>query len=266
MRSDMGKVITERERARSRTSVTEKDGAYIRWQGHDGNYDDQPKRAKISAHGRYGWNAKEFTDVLGPLKGYIQKNVGRPWNKVYSEMCQYLDKGKLTHAHVFTHVFQWVGRNVVRCEDGAYREPHEMTSWRSTYAPDFYVHPKTGILMKNKRVRESKQEVAKRRKEERKNRTEIEIDGSSCYKKIDDLWYILKIRVATNFEASEYRAVQLTRFKDAIIFTDKDRAMLDAYAFKQTKVITINNKQYYVQDKRQVGRKDLKKIKDLLES
>lgn len=43
MRADVGKVITERERHGSK-SATAKDGASVRWNGHDADYDDQPKR------------------------------------------------------------------------------------------------------------------------------------------------------------------------------------------------------------------------------
>ncbi len=264
MRSDMGKVITERERARS-WLPSSKDGKAVRWDGHDGNYDNQPKRAKISAHGQYGWETKEFTDVLGPLKGYIQKNVGRPWNKVYSEMCKFLDKGKLTHAHVFTHVYQWVGRNVILCEDGAYREPHEMQSWRSSYAPDFYVHPKTGILRKNKRVKESKQEAVERRKKEARERDQIDLADGSCYRRIDDIWYRLKVRPASEFQISEYKSIQNIRNgRISFIVSAKEHQMLESYRFKQTKVITMNNKQFYVEDKRQVDKKGLKHIEQLL--
>ena len=41
-------------------------------------------RPAHQSHGiiEYGWNAKEFSDVLGPLRRYLRKQVGRPWDKV----------------------------------------------------------------------------------------------------------------------------------------------------------------------------------------
>ena len=194
MRSDMGKLITERERGGSR-SKSMKHGASVRWEGHDASYDDQPKRAKVSRYGQYGYDAKEFSDVLPPLYGYLRKQVGRPWNKVYSELCQNLDKRKLTHVHVFTHVFQFVGRDVRRCTDGIYREKGQIRGRldaNGVYeeygyaAPELYVHPRTGILHKNKK--EGKH-ARKAREEREKKHDQLRFPDGREWKKIDGIWY-----------------------------------------------------------------------------
>jgi hypothetical protein len=61
-------------------------------------------RAPISPHRQYGWNAKEFSDVLGPLRRYLRKQAGRPWDKVWSEIATTLDSRSLTGQHIFDHI------------------------------------------------------------------------------------------------------------------------------------------------------------------
>ena len=103
----MKKVVVERPRGQSYVP-NRKFGARLRYvPGHD--YEEQPKRVGISASYRdYGYSAKWFTDVLGPLKRFLEKNVGRTWNNVYSEMCASLDKRKATGKHIFDHAMDMV--------------------------------------------------------------------------------------------------------------------------------------------------------------
>jgi len=56
------------------------------WQRHAD--DELPKREQIGAKWDNHRGGKQFTDVLGPLYRYLLKQVGRPWDKVYSEIAQ----------------------------------------------------------------------------------------------------------------------------------------------------------------------------------
>jgi hypothetical protein len=49
-------------------------------------------------------NWKEFSDLLGPLRRYLRKQVGRPWDKLWSEITQTLDSRSLTGQHIFDHI------------------------------------------------------------------------------------------------------------------------------------------------------------------
>lgn len=211
MRADMGKVITERPRTQS-SLPTEKFGKSIRWEGFDGDY-AEPKRASGSRGRTYSWDPKDPTDMLGPLKGWVRKQVGRPWDKVYSKVCAVLDKRKLTHAHVLEHLFQWVGRSVVRCKDGRYREPDHMHGFYDTAGawvitgsvPDYYVHPKTGLLKVNLRS-EGRHVRLERFRKQQQDRDVLELKDGSLYKKIEGIWYHLNIREASEAEVRLYKA------------------------------------------------------------
>ena len=194
MRADMGKVITERERAGGQRSRAGRDGGSVPWRGHEDSYDDQPKRGKISPVGRHGWHTKEFTDVLPPIYGFLRKQIGRPWDKIYSELCKHLDKRKLTHAHVFTHVFQFVGLHVRRCTDGIYRETggiYGRLNDQGEYvesgpSPELYVHPRTGLLRKNKK---EGRHARKARLEREKTYNQLRFTDGREWRKIDGIWY-----------------------------------------------------------------------------
>jgi hypothetical protein len=106
---------------------------------------------------RYG-ERKSFNENLAPLRRFLQSNVGRPWDKVYAEICKHIDRGNVVQKHILTHLFQYVITRVVmidgqpcRTESYAgrrYGEPirtsHDRYQW--------YVCPKSGLLRKSKYI------------------------------------------------------------------------------------------------------------------
>lgn len=187
----MGKVITERER-RGSSDPCMKYRKSIAWKGFDADY-HEPKRAKVSANGQYGWNHREFTDVLGPIYRWLRAQVNRPWNNVYQEMCEVLDKRKLTHKHVFDHVKNYVQSELVyKGKDGQFYVRGRF-SWKDTDPPvdGLFVDPRTGILRKQKPRPE---------KVETKPVEEIKRQDGKYYKKVNGIWYLCSI---TKFDPRE---------------------------------------------------------------
>ena len=68
---------------------------------------------------------------LNPLRRFLEKNIGQPWNKVYSEICLVADK-RNREGHDFLDKLRWL---------------------TSGYFPDFFVDSETGLLQKSKRTR-----------------------------------------------------------------------------------------------------------------
>lgn len=109
MRDDIEKVICERPRV---------GGNYVRKKSHrrrlnriDG--ETEPKGESMHRRRPYGWQAKEFSDFLEPLKGFLAKSVGRPWSKVYAEMAALLPRDTTTGRHVWQHVRSYVEEHAV---------------------------------------------------------------------------------------------------------------------------------------------------------
>jgi hypothetical protein len=130
MRDDMGKVIVERPRV-------------IHFGGGKSRppraLEDYPRQEGMRRrHQHYG--GKFQTDHTNPLRRYLEKQVGRPWRKVHSEICANLRSGNALHDHLLKHVRGFVA------VDG----PNAAHDWHSRFRP-LYVDPRTGILRRRKR-------------------------------------------------------------------------------------------------------------------
>lgn len=147
MRSDMKKVVTERPRSGGR--IKSPKGDRRQWQRYE--MEDCPKREKIRAKWK-SWR-KDFTDLLGPLHRFLLGQVGRPWDIVYSEIARNLPKTSLQNLHVYTHLWQFVLKEVrmingVACHNRGYWAGVPIASW-GRY-PQLYIHPLNGLLCKAK--------------------------------------------------------------------------------------------------------------------
>lgn len=48
------------------------------------------------------WVLSEFSDRLAPIERFLQSNRGRPWDKVYSELCKRFDRRTLKGYHLLS--------------------------------------------------------------------------------------------------------------------------------------------------------------------
>lgn len=156
MRPDMGKVLVERPRLGRWNGDSRPGKGYakqIRKCFAGGN--SLPTREGMK---RRHTNPKSFNEHLGPLRRFLDANVGRPWDKIYSEICQFVDRGNVVQKHILTHLFDYVVVNTVLidgepCRGKAhwgyqYGEPLRTSARRDRW----YVCPKSGLLRKSKYV------------------------------------------------------------------------------------------------------------------
>lgn len=148
MRADMAKVIVERPRIGSRARGAAK--GYRRSSQRLG-VDEQPRREGMKRRAAGG--TKSLNEHLGPLRRYLNSQVGRPWDKVFSEICAHIDRTSAVQDHVRDHVAQYVAEHVILIDgvpcDGAggwhYGEPLHQLRYRP-----WYVCPRTGLLRRVK--------------------------------------------------------------------------------------------------------------------
>lgn len=175
MRPDMFKVIVERPRT----------GGGGTRKGRAQDFDDMPSHEGMRRRHVKNYNGKQLNENLAPLRRFIESRVGKPWDKVYSEICKQLNGASTVQQHVKDHVFDFVDDKVVLDAKG---KPLMPTGDRAIYR-DFWVHPKTGILMKNK-VTSRRWSVVHREKEEAERMARERILGSEReLHKIDGVWY-----------------------------------------------------------------------------
>jgi hypothetical protein len=184
----MAKVIVERPRFGSRDRGAAK--GYWRALGRI-NADELPAREAMKRRSRGG--TKALNEHLGPLRRYLDSEVGRPWDKVFAEICAHVDRDSAVQDHVRDHVDQYVARHVILidgvpcCGEGGWnygRPLHEMrwTPW--------YVCPSTGLL------RRIKPRPRRNRPEPRLNSAPIYVrvdDRLQCHR-VDGAWYLVELK------------------------------------------------------------------------
>jgi hypothetical protein len=129
--------------------------------------EDVPSFIPSSRHRQFGWDGKEVTDRLAPLTGFLEANIGRQWDDVYSEICEYADSRTIRGYHLRMHVWQEVVPN-------NYDVGH-----RRRYGP-FFVDT-DGTLQHEKPY------VRQRRKKDEK--PFLSVDKDHYYMKIEGYWY-----------------------------------------------------------------------------
>lgn len=132
MRSDMRDVLISRPRWCGGP----------RRKGRRRPLEELPMREPMDRRG-----TKAFRDLLGPLKRFLASRVGRPWDSVWSELCDHLDRRGLLQRHVFLHLEHMVAVHVVRDGDVLRDGDHALRvvftgRWRTSYLVD----PDTGRL------------------------------------------------------------------------------------------------------------------------
>lgn len=192
MRKDMSKVIVERPRVgraaaglrpgRTRTLVDD-DGEPIKAKGAR-----EPKGREQKT--------KHFNETLSPLKRYLASNVGRPWNKVYSEISEHLKPTSTVQQHVRDHLKDFVAINT-RMKGGVVVVTPRFGGERSL-ADDwclYYVHPRTGLLRKNEKFKRwtiRQREARQKAEAERAARMRV-IDAKTQLHLLKGIWWEVKL-------------------------------------------------------------------------
>jgi hypothetical protein len=105
----------------------------------------------LLAKRRYSEDPKFLNENLQPLVRYLGRQVGRPWNKVFSEISEHLCVRSAVQKHVFDHLMQHVALAAEERDGCVYAllpgggyGALTIPRWRSY--PLFYVCARTGLL------------------------------------------------------------------------------------------------------------------------
>ena len=142
MREDMYKVIIDVGRSGS-------------WMKHrrqkKGDIELLSGKMGMRRHAKGGGRWKWQRDRLQPLRRYLMKQAGRPWNKVYNEICATLDVRSTVKDHVKLHLEDFVNREVILQRDGSFADQCTYWSDRDWRQP-LYVDPRDGILKESEKL------------------------------------------------------------------------------------------------------------------
>jgi len=246
MREDMAKVIVTRPRS----------GWRLKTRRHKAKAqalldpESAPRRGKI----RPSVRTKRLNEHLGPLRRYLWKQRGRPWNEVYSEICANLRPTNTVQQHVRDHVSDFVLTDV-REVDGRLVRIDGYLMWDVEYYPTtrwrmLYVCPRSGLLKAARRrpcTWERRGKGAPRAADDT-----LRFDENVHYQRIDGIWYALELEdVPLGLEDRRSR-------RDAVL-----RAPLSIIQAEALRAVT-GSPDRYVAIKRQLGKRELRTIDGML--
>ena len=154
MRSDMAKVLVERPRVQGRYVPGASGKGYKKRTRKALESVDGTSSRESTLHMYNSRGDKRFNEHLGPLRRYLNSHVGRPWAKVYSEICQHVNRGNVVQNHILTHLFEYVVVEVA-IENGdvfraAHERRHDYRNWPLRGPDRWYVCPSSGLLKRAK--------------------------------------------------------------------------------------------------------------------
>jgi hypothetical protein len=176
VREDMAKVIVERPRIVD----------YRSRKGRARPLEELPKQLGMRRSQQERHGEKVLNENLNPLRRFLERQVGRPWDKVYSEIAARLRPDSTVQHHVLHHLEDFVAIKPRRISCH-YRKGRDVL-W---YEP-LYVDPRDGILKRTDRL----PEVRKRRgarKRAKPTVERIELSPTRALHRIDGIWFEVKL-------------------------------------------------------------------------
>src|SRR5262249_35007351 len=98
MREDMARVIVERPRVKSRNAR----------KGRQQALEDLPSQEGMRRLHELRGDSKSLNENLAPLRRYVERQVGRPWDKVYAEIADRLRVRSTVQQHLRDHLADFV--------------------------------------------------------------------------------------------------------------------------------------------------------------
>lgn len=237
MRKDMYKVIVERPRS---------------WKGQDEQAarlrDDYDGPARLGMRAGYGYRA--LNENLAPLRRYLLAQVGRPWDKVFSEICTGIDRRNTVQQHIHQHIEDFIATQVT-VRDGELID----LSRRDWVVPKFggirqqlYVDPRTGLIRINKKYRDWRNFHSTYGEKQKRAQAEVDacrrvLDERTLLMRLNELWF--EVKLAKLSGEPRY---------DVVLRRELSNVNSDA----QKRILVYGSRDLYAASKRQLSKRELK--------
>lgn len=254
MRKDMSKIIVERPRLGRGAAGVQKPGRTRALVDDDG----APLRASAREPKKRVEKSKSLNENLAPLRRFLEAQVDRPWNKVYSEISENLKATSTVQQHVRDHVEDFVAVKT-RMRAGEVwvsgRRGRDM-ALKDSYQR-LYVDPRTGLLRKNPHWKTWNAEIRAARKQAEKVRAERlrKIDATTQLHCFAGVWWevkLAKVKLVKAKDANGRTATFQAPFTDVV-----KRAKLSAMPAEEL----YGKPGVYAAEKRQLNKTELKRLK-----
>ncbi len=178
MREDMAHVLVERPRIKPCNNR----------KGRRRALDDLPKHEGMRRGNAERGDTKVLNENLAPLRRFLEGQVGRPWNKVYSEIAAHLRVDSTVQQHVRGHLRDFV----------AVTPRRNLSSWRIPFNGGLwwqrlYVDPVTGLLSRTERRPEEKARRRARRAKPARPGEHVPLGDKRELRLLGGIWYELSM-------------------------------------------------------------------------
>jgi hypothetical protein len=183
MRPDMPKILVERPRPPSRVP-----------RGRDGRkFRDRSDAPFLPMKAGYR-DLKSLNENLRPLARYHARQVGRPWDKVYSEMRAVVDGRNPVQRHILEHLGQYVAVHT-RMVDGHLIDLSTQFLGLQRVWQSLYVDPRTGLLRRNPDELAWRRTYRERQRAKDRDRAQVwrEVSAILQLHRVDGCWFEVEI-------------------------------------------------------------------------
>lgn len=192
MREDMAQIVIERPRYGSAARYHE-----VRLRGIARlDLDRLADLPRSEGMRRPHVDRKSQSDLLGPLRKFLVRQVGRPWNKVYSEIRERISPNSTIQLHILGHLNDLIETKTALGADGRVCRRGSNIFGRGLSLDErpgqLYVHPVTGIIRRAPETRAS----WKRRAAEPEPQSKV-IGPERELWRCDGVWYWAVFATAT---------------------------------------------------------------------
>lgn len=151
MRDDMFEVIIERPRWGSRMGHPRRSKRMDAKVAVARDPDLMLSKLGMRRGARFARVSKSLNENLAPLRRYLEAQVNRPWDKVWSDICENLSTASTVQQHVRDHIVDFVGTHSLIRDGIVFVAPrHGALQPLAESHYRLYVDPRSGLLRKNK--------------------------------------------------------------------------------------------------------------------
>ncbi|HEY5759090.1 MAG TPA: hypothetical protein VIU34_24860 [Steroidobacter sp.] len=253
MRKDMYKVIVERPRA---------------WKG---GY-EQAARLRDDLDGpihlgmRAGYGYRGLNENLAPLRRYLLSQVGRPWDKVFSEICSGIDRRNTVQQHIHQHIDDFIATRV-EIRDGELVDLNGRDRFLryGGMHQQLYVDPRTGLIRINKKYRNWRNYRSASTEREERAQAEVDarrrvLDERTLLLRLSEVWFEVKLaelplprEIVTMDSPQRTRMIVDARY-DAVLRRKTSFAHTDSSEHKRV----YGSSDLYAVSKRQLSKREIK--------
>jgi hypothetical protein len=211
---------------------------------------------------RAGYAGRFLNENLAPLRRYLRAQVGRPWNKVFSEISAGIDRRNTVQQHIHQHIDDFIAIRVGVRNDRLI-DLDRLSSFRAgELRQELYVDPVTGLIRVNKEYRARHRELVEGRQQQQAQlvaRRRI-LNDRAVLLRLDDLWFQITLAEVPAGRAVE-RVVQ-GQCKKKIVYDRRYdvvlRREISLYEDAQERERLYGSAAMYATSKRQLSKREMK--------